>query len=64
MHQGLVFGDVVCCTEVDLQHVKQLVSLGRGEDDTGSQAPRILEPSKFIRQYVESKAGGRYWFSP
>jgi hypothetical protein len=24
----------------------------------------ILEPSKFMRQYVESGAGGRYWFSP
>jgi hypothetical protein len=24
----------------------------------------ILEPSKFMRQCVESRAGGRYWCSP
>jgi hypothetical protein len=24
----------------------------------------ILEPSKFMHQYVESGAGGRYWCSP
>jgi hypothetical protein len=26
--------------------------------------PSILEPLKFMRQYVESGAGGRYWCSP
>jgi hypothetical protein len=64
MHQGLIFGKVVRCAEVDLQHVQQLVSLERGKHDAGSQASHILEPSKFMRQYVESGAGGRYWFSP
>jgi hypothetical protein len=64
MHQGLVFGDVVRRAEVDLQYILQLVPLGRGEYDAGSQAPSILVPSKFMRQYVESGADGRYWFSP
>jgi hypothetical protein len=26
--------------------------------------PSILEPSKFMRQYVEFGAGGKYWCSP
>jgi hypothetical protein len=50
--------------KVHLQHVLQLVSLGRGEDNASSQAPSILEPSKFMRQWVESGAGGKYWRSP
>jgi hypothetical protein len=44
MHQGLIFGNVVRGGEVDLQHVVQLVSLGEGEDDVGSQAPTHLRP--------------------
>jgi hypothetical protein len=42
MYQGLVFSDVVRRAEVHLQHVLQLVSLGRSEDDAGSQAPEHL----------------------
>jgi hypothetical protein len=64
MHQGLIFGDVVRRAEVDLQYIVQLVPLGRGEDDIGPKPLNILVPSKFMRQYVESGAGGRYWFSP
>jgi hypothetical protein len=44
MHHGLIFGDVVRGGEVDLQHVVQLVSLGGGEDNAGSQAPAHLGP--------------------
>jgi hypothetical protein len=64
MHQGLVFRDVVRHAEVHLQHVLQLVSLRRGENDTAPKRPSILEPSKFMHQYVESEADGKYWCSP
>jgi hypothetical protein len=42
MYQGFVLGDIVRRTKVHLQHVLQLVSLGRGEDDAGPQAPEQL----------------------
>jgi hypothetical protein len=53
VHQSLIFGDVVRSSEVDLQHVVQLVSLGRGEDDAGSQAPAHLGSIK-----VHPQVGG------
>ena len=33
------------------------------EEKTAPKPVRILEPSKCIRQWVESGAGGRYWVS-
>ena len=60
MDERFVLRDVVRCREVDLEHVLQPVSLGRGEDDAGSKPPRNLEPSKCIFQCVESGADGRY----
>jgi hypothetical protein len=38
MYQGFILGDVVRRAEVHLQHVLQLVSLRRGEDDASSQS--------------------------
>jgi hypothetical protein len=38
--------------------------LGEVKTMPAPKPPCILEPSKFIHQYVESGAGGRYWFSP
>ena len=63
VYERLVLGHVVGGGEVDLLCIFELVAFGRGEDDTGSKPVRILEPSKCIRQWVESGAGGRYWVS-
>jgi hypothetical protein len=41
-----------------------LSTLGEVKITPAPKPSRILEPSKFMRQYVESEAGGRYWFSP
>jgi hypothetical protein len=46
VHQGLILGDIVLSGEVDLQHVVQLVSLGRYEEDASSQSLAHLGPIK------------------
>jgi hypothetical protein len=38
--------------------------LGEVKTTPAPKPPSILEPSKFMRQYVESGAGDTYWFSP
>jgi hypothetical protein len=53
MYQGFILGDVVRRTEVHLQHVLQLVSLGRGEDDAD---PQTLEQLGAIE--VHAPVGG------
>jgi hypothetical protein len=41
-----------------------LSPLGEVKTTPDPKPPSILEPSKFMRQYVESGAGVRYWCSP
>jgi hypothetical protein len=41
-----------------------LSPLGEVKTMLASKPLSILEPSKFMRQYVESRAGGKYWCSP
>jgi hypothetical protein len=41
-----------------------LSPLGEVRMTLAPKPPSILEPSKFMHQYVESGAGGKYWYSP
>jgi hypothetical protein len=41
-----------------------LSPLGEVRTTPAPKPPSILEPSKFMRQCVESGAGGKYWWSP
>jgi hypothetical protein len=48
----------ICSTHINLS------PLGEVKTMSAPKPPSILDPSKFMRQYVEFGAGGRYWFSP
>jgi len=61
--ERLVLCYVVGGREVYLEDVVEPVSFWRGEDDAGAQAPRILEPSKCMRQSLKSSFFGTYWVS-
>ena len=49
IRECFIFGYVVGRRKVDLQYVLESTSLGRGEDDSGSESP-ILEPLKCMSQ--------------
>ena len=63
MHKGFVLGDIVGGGEVDLERVAEPVALRGRQYDAGPKPSRILDPSKRMRQCVESGGGGKYWVS-
>src|SRR4051812_36101061 len=63
MNQGFIFGDIIGCCKMNLEHIMQLISSWRSEHHASPRPLFILDPSKCIRQQSSPRGGGSYCVS-